>query len=475
MRPICFRIVVPLLFATRVWGCVCTGVPESVRQSWERASVVFLGTVELADPDGSDGHTMFQTQRVRIRVDEAFKGVAAGQTIELTQGGDSCSAKFATAERAVFYLDRDDSSGKLFTGACARTRGSAETGSDDLLFLRGLPRSAVGTRLSGKVELYERSRTEGFRRVQAFANHKVRVIASDGVIREAVTNSAGVYEFRNLPPGKYAILTDTPKSTKLYFSTVSGAPTETRPKDNDTKSVVLKPNSQVGVGFVFMADTRLGGRMIDRNGAPKSKLCVDLEPLEGVADRGSRYFGCSRDDGAFKIDEMPPGKYLLAVHDEILLDSRTTRSTLYYPGMRDREKATAITVEAGKPVKGIEFRIPSDSKRHRLTGKVHFADGVPATQVEIVFKVGENGYTDTTKTSQDGSFALPVTAGMKGQLTARLAVMQPLLARCPGLKVGPEWRGIYRFIDAAPIPLSIDSDIEGLNIELPSPSCPLLQ
>ena len=47
---------------------------------------------------------MFQAQSVRVRVDEAFKGVSSGQTIELHQGANDCDAKFRTGQRAVFYL-----------------------------------------------------------------------------------------------------------------------------------------------------------------------------------------------------------------------------------------------------------------------------------------------------------------------------------------------------------------------------------
>jgi hypothetical protein len=65
---------------------------------------VFLGTVTLADPDGDANQLIFRNQLDHVRVDAAFKGVFAGQTIELHEGASDCDAKFKTDQRAVFYL-----------------------------------------------------------------------------------------------------------------------------------------------------------------------------------------------------------------------------------------------------------------------------------------------------------------------------------------------------------------------------------
>ena len=97
-----WRFLLLLIFAARAQACMCAGNWPSVKQAWQQAPFVFLGTVEVADPNGDPRQTMFQEQFVRIRVDEAFKGVTAGQTIELHEGGTDCSEKFQTGERAVF-------------------------------------------------------------------------------------------------------------------------------------------------------------------------------------------------------------------------------------------------------------------------------------------------------------------------------------------------------------------------------------
>src|ERR1700733_5548993 len=99
-----WRLALTLMIASHAWACSCSGNWPSVKQAWEKAPFVFLGTVELADPDEGSSQTIFREQSVRIRVDEAFKGVSKGQVIELQEGANDCAAKFRTGQRAVFYL-----------------------------------------------------------------------------------------------------------------------------------------------------------------------------------------------------------------------------------------------------------------------------------------------------------------------------------------------------------------------------------
>src|SRR5260370_67327 len=189
-----WRFALMLVVATRAWACSCGGDWPSVKQAWEKTPFVFLGTVEIADPDEDGSRTIFQEQSVRIRVDEAFKGVSRGQTIELHQGANDCAAKFRTGQPAVFYLQGGMTSGSWSVPPCTHALGNAEPAGDDLLFLRGLPKSAIGTRLSGEVDIYEDSPTQAFRRIGGVPNVRVKIAGPMGFNQEAVTNVAGVYE-----------------------------------------------------------------------------------------------------------------------------------------------------------------------------------------------------------------------------------------------------------------------------------------
>ena len=462
-----WRLIPILLLATHAWACSCAPNWPSAKQAWEKMPGIFLGTVELADPDEDARQAMFKEQFVRIHVDHAFKGVLAGQTVELHQAGTDCSAKFRTGDRAVFYLSKGTSPGTWVVPWCTRSLGSAEPNRDDLLFLEGLPRSAVGTRLSGEIELYEDSPTEAFRRVGGIPNVRLKIAGPKGFAKELTTNSAGAYEVFGLRPGTYSVTLDVPEGLKIDFPVLAGSPGV----PGNEAAVKLASNGGASVGFVLKADTRLSGRMLDANGAPVANVCIDLEPIGGVADNGARFFDCSNEDGRFEMHMMPPGKYRLIARDDIKGAPLKSTSTLYYPGVRDRERATTVSIEAGNYVENTDIRLPSNEQRYRIAGRVQFADGAPAASARVTFTSPQHGYSETTETDLNGSFTVPVIAGMEGQLAARLSIFDPILKLCPDLRVGPNPRGLFHFIDATPVTVLSDTDRSGVKLELLSPSC----
>jgi hypothetical protein len=467
------RFVLLLIIAMRVQGCSCGGNWPSVNQAWRDSPFVFLGIVEIADPDRDGRETMFQDQFVRIRVDEPFKNVFTGQTIELHQGGNDCAAKFRTGQRLVFYLYSGRTPGSWFVPPCGHSLGNAAPSGDDLLFLRKLPKSAAGTRFSGEVELYEDSAKEAFRRVAGVPNVSVKISGRKGSI-VATTNVDGVYEVYNLLPGEYSVSITAPKGYRIAFPVSAGSPSpqsKTLKVSRDETEVELTENGGVSVDFVLKADTRLSGRILDANSLPIKDVCIDLEPLEGRGENGARFFDCSKANGAFEMEMMPPGRYWLIARDEIKVNQLKSKSTLYYPGMRDRDKAKIVSVELGKFVEHLDITLPSNEKRHQFTGRMEFADGGPAAYATVTFTSSQHGYGEITDTGPDGLFGLSVIAGMEGQLDGELAVFEPILRSCPELKVGPKVHGLFHFMDASSIALASVSNRSDLKLVVSSPSC----
>jgi len=431
---------------------------------------VFLGTVELADPDEESNQVMFREQAVRIRVDEPFKGVSKGQTIELHQGASDCDAKFRTGERFVFYLESGGTRGSWRVPWCTHALGNPEPGADDLLFLRGLPNSAKGTRLSGDVELYEDTPTESFKRMGGVPNVRVKITGSNGFTESLMTNGAGTFEVFGLRPGKYSVSIDVPKGLKIYFPVVSGSVSI----QGDEAAVDLRKNGGSSVDFVLMADTRVSGQMFDAKGTPMTGVCIDLEPVGGKGENGARFFDCTKPDGRFEMKMMPPGDYWLIARDEFQVGPLKSQSTLYYPGVRVREHASKVSVKAGDYSEHLDLRLPSDEQRYRVSGKLQFSDHAPAADATVRFESPEHGYAEKTQTGPDGSFGLSVIAGIEGQLDGRLTVFEPFLRSCPDVTVGPSRVGLFRFIDASPVSLLIDSNHDGVKLDLPSRSCSYL-
>ena len=120
-----WRFALLLIVVVRAWPCSCGGNWPSVKEAWKSAPAVFLGTVELADPDGDGLQMMFQEQSVLIRVDEAFKGVVGGQALELHEGGTDFAAEFRTGQRATFYLQTGRTPGTWIVPPCAHSLGTS--------------------------------------------------------------------------------------------------------------------------------------------------------------------------------------------------------------------------------------------------------------------------------------------------------------------------------------------------------------
>lgn len=460
-----WRLFLLLMFGTRAWGCACGGNGPSVKQAWQKTPFVFLGTVEVADPDAPGLETIFKEQTVRIHVDEGFKGVSTGQTIELHEGANDCAAKFRTGQRAVFYMYKGDEPNSWVLPACSHSIGSAAPKGDDLLFLRGLPRSARGTRFSGEVELNGALRNEPSHR--ALSGVRVTVSRADGFTTEAITNEDGVYELYNLSPGRYTARIKSPAGLRLWFPMVTGG----APITGNESAVDLKADGGVSVDFVLQSDTSVAGRVLDINGKPLENVCVRLEPLEGWGENGGWFAECSKEDGSFHMEEMPPGQYWLITNDEVKLDGRKSESTLYYPGVRDREAAKTVSVEVGKYTNGFDIRIPSGEIRRRVTGRVEFQDGVPVLRAVVTFTSEQHGYTEKTNAGEDGSFGFLLASGMEGTIQASVALFPPaVLSSCPQFQIA-RVRGMISIMDAVPVALSSDSDHDGVKLVLPFASC----
>jgi hypothetical protein len=211
--------------------------------------------------------------------------------------------------------------------------------------------------------------------------------------------------------------------------------------------------------------------MLDAKGTPMTGVCVDLDPQEGRGENGARFFDCSKVGGVFKMTMMPPGKYWLVARDEVIRDRLKSKSTLYYPGVRDRERATIVSIEAGNYLEHLDIRLPSEEKRYKIAGRFQFMDSAPVAIATVTFTSPQSGYSESTNTGADGSFGLSIVAGMEGQLTGEMGVLEPILRSCPEFRVELRRRGLFRFMDANPIFLTVDSDREDLKLELTSRSC----
>jgi hypothetical protein len=453
------RWIFMLLLAAPAWACSCISWPTA-GEAWADSRLVFVGSVERTtlDPGGP-------LQLVGVRVEEAFKGVKRGDEVTLRQPMHSCSPGFKAGDRVLFYLHPADQENTWVANGCHRSRGLAEA-ADDLLLLRALPESLKRTRLSGEINLYERSIAEGFRRQRALVGVRVTIAGEQRSI-EAVTNADGVFEVFGLPAGGYRVSADVPAKMKLLFASAIG-----RQSRGGREGVVNLPaNGSAGVSFVMMVDNRMSGRMLDPGGKPMKGACVNLEPATGKAGQQFYVADCSDEDGKFELDEMPGGLYRLVVNRSGRQTASSPFPTLYYPGVADKEKATVVTIGDGQHLEGLDIRAPAVSRRIRISGRIQFRDGTPVPEGRVNFASADGAYREYAKAKDDGTFELTVVAGFAGEVSGEIWVDRDTAAKCPDFQAKLNPGGYIAILHPTPVATLGVADQLNVLLTFPFASC----
>jgi protocatechuate 3,4-dioxygenase beta subunit len=455
-------LVFLLLGSAQLFGCVCAGWP-SAKDAWQGSPVVFLGYVESIQPvESAKG---FEPQTAVVRVDEAFKGSRRGQTFKLSQEGNDCSPKFKAGERVLFYLFPAETAGLWNAPGCHRSR-DLDSAADDLLFLRHLPDSAHGNRLSGEIEVYENSGPNGFQRSGGLPGVTVTISSEKGAPIRTATNGDGVYEVYGLPPGTYKVDIEVPKGLRIYFPLITGK----RLPGDKKASATLGPDSGVSVGFVLMADTRISGRVLDPRGKPMKGVCIRLEAASDK-ENTVRVFGCTSAEGNYKIEQMPPGQYRVVANSGNQLTARTPFPKLYYPGTTDPQKAELVTVAASGATEGIDIRVPAMEKVVRLSGQVLFSDGAAVPKAFVNFQAGDGKYEEYSLAKDDGSFSFPVVSGKPGEVRANISVTQDEASKCPQFQATFRENALMTMLQTGSWQIPGESDSANIRLVLSVPSC----
>jgi hypothetical protein len=458
------RCIGLLLLALPAWACQCASWPTA-REAFSDSPLVFAGRVERVTMSTVNERAQsYPIQLVSVRVEEPFKGVELRQEVALRQPADSCSASFKVGDHYLFYLHPADQPGTWRADGCHRST-RVDYAADDFLFLRAMPKSLEKTRLSGEINLYEQSPSEGFRRQRPLAGIRVKIAGEHG-IKEAFTNGDGVYEVYGLPAGKYKIDIDVPQHLKIDFPMNIGR----KQRAYKRGEIELDENGSAAVSFVLMVDNQMSGRVFDPSGNPMNDVCVNLESSHTSS---SPHFlsGCTKDGGRFTLTEMPPGQYRLVINPDGRQTSHEPFGTLYYPGTSDRSKATVVTISEGEHIDNLDIRVPGLSRRIKVSGRMQFQDGTPIPGQFVDFAASSSSYVEHASTARDGSFAITVLAGVPGQIQGEIWVDQDSAAKCPALQAKFNQGAFIAKIAALPVVVSGKDDQPGVVLTVPVPFC----
>jgi hypothetical protein len=243
-----------LLVPAMAFACSC-GPSVSVLDEYDRVEAVMI--VRVTAVEKAKGFAVNDVRSTKVVVEKVYKGdLRAGDEFTLPQGGGAdCIWTFAAGDvgsRYLFYLNSlRDSSRHWIASTCGRS-GEIKYEREDLLYLDKMDQVRGKTRVSGKYAAL------GGASGLEVANRKVRVVG-EGKSYELTTDTDGVFEIYDLPPGDYRLEPEMPAGWKLQVDWLVYS-SSAIPKLSSEKSVAFKLEPQkhasIDLPFVRVTDAR---------------------------------------------------------------------------------------------------------------------------------------------------------------------------------------------------------------------------
>ncbi|MBS1828003.1 MAG: hypothetical protein JST93_22025 [Acidobacteria bacterium] len=205
-----------LLLTTPSQACLCNPGPRTPCEKNMSAEIAFTGQVKEIHR-----YTIgeFEFLRVRIEIDEAFKGITGKEAVIHTSTS-SCGVPFELNRRYLIDAWISDK-GQLTTGACSRTQ-FLESASEDFENLRNLNRT------DGPVKVFGFATANPFGlvipyRAAAPAPNLTITLRSGERQWQTTTDTNGEYAFTGIPPGEFQLtinLADLPEKQRTHSFTL---------------------------------------------------------------------------------------------------------------------------------------------------------------------------------------------------------------------------------------------------------------
>lgn len=231
-------------------ACSCVVVGTAL-DSFEHSDTVIVAravSFQRSDPP-ADPPGIHSTKLVVVN---SYKGsFKPGDEMLFAQGsGADCVWTFQEellGKEFLLYLNSTYKRGDMWAaGICSRS-GSRDHAWQDLLFLDHLKKNKGRTRLSGTI----RFRQDTAARVDGI---KVRIVGAKKTFR-VVTDSHGVFEIYDLPPGKYTVVPRIPQGWKYGPIRARRSPTgkieqaQNNPLAGDSVTLESGRHAEIDISF----------------------------------------------------------------------------------------------------------------------------------------------------------------------------------------------------------------------------------
>lgn len=484
-------------------ACSC-GRGPTVLGEYEWAEVVVVVqavSVEKASPEQTapDGQISTSANYVdgvkstTMQVEQVFKGsVKIGDEMIFAQGGGAdCLFTFNEKDigkKFLFYLKRFGDSNMWTASTCGRSNIADHAG-DDLLYLNNLEKARGRTRISGTFSF---ARDTG----ESVTGRKIRIIGAKKQY-EVKTDENGVYEIYDVPAGKYEIVPEIPKGWKVGRFWLGYSPSFAGLEDSQSIKkipIILEEKKHAGLDLRFDIDNAIRGYIHDPRGRPMNGVCLKLVPADG--SEGAYLADCTERGGAFEIDEIPPGSYVIVVNNEGKVTSDEPFGTFYYPNVKKREDATVFHIGLGDFIENIQIHPTLAVETITVEGVFLYSDGKPVASEYVEFKPTKEKKTATkdpkaksdddedneedeesaedarTETDASGRFSIKILKGAKGSLWGEMFSYVGEYENCPKLdRLIKETGKDVPEIKTPPLEIFAQTNLYDIVLKYPFPSC----
>jgi hypothetical protein len=240
---------------------------------------------------------------------------------------------------------------------------------------------------------------------QPLKGTRVRIFTSGDFGIVAFTNNSGEFRADNLAPGKYYItLEGQGVAMQSGFGMRLPLPMTAIPGPEDYPEIVPKHDAQFTVDGTNTVEVEvrvarggtISGKVLKANGGPVPSVSVSFMSREGSAGGPytARFSAQTDKDGAYKIDNLPEGEYVVAAATEDKNNNVDIRARMrgesqvvtYHPAAINIQQAQVVRVDPGRETGGVNITLVARNSFGVSGTVLRQRDGTPLAGARVLLR-----------------------------------------------------------------------------------------
>ena len=248
---------------------------------------------------------------------------------------------------------------------------------------------------------------------QPLKNSRVRIFTNgDGLPEEGMivfTNNLGEFSLGNLATGKYYVTLEGPGiAMRSGMGMKLPIPISAIPRPEEFEEIVPRHNAEFSVDGTNSVEVEvriargggIAGKVLKANGAPVENVAVNFISRDGAAGGPytSRFSARTNKDGAYRIENIPEGDYIVSAAIEDKSSNFDMRARLrgesqivtFHPAAISIRDALTVHVDPGRETEGVDVTLVSRNAFALSGTLVRQVDGTPIAGANVILRNKES-------------------------------------------------------------------------------------